>query len=379
MKEQYLACILILLLFTNSAWGQNANSAPPASQSSSAPTPPVRVIPPLGGLTDKEFAAISSCVPLAETVRSIAEQKSKGVPLEDVKKQYESLTDTNSRAVVLSLVEKAYAEKFVGAGFYSIRYLDQCAQKEANVASNRMGVANRCLSDAHIATTVSSLKKSGVSSDKAYEPFAEFVGTDAATIIDKIYRNPDPGEDAGVAEWKACVISSPTWTTNQKGNEVLLASTPSGYRIGAQNKTAQAVAEHLFPQGQSRSNWTERLSLEAFPDLIDHTPTQFQKAIQGPSESCKDGKVISTSVGEEGGYAFSLWSETCSGSPAGKTEFRFNKAIQGHDSLYLVEKSFLFEPSEAQSQQWQSYLASVKICDSTHSSQPCPSTDAWRP
>ena len=378
MKGHHLACALILFLCTSSAWGQNANSGPSVFQSSSAP-PPVPAIPPLGGLTDKEFAAITSCVPLADTVRSIAEQKSKGVRLEDVKKQYESQTDTNSRTVALNLVDKVYADNFRGAGLYSMRYLGQCAQKVANVAPNRLGVANSCLSNAHIAATASSLKKSGVSSDKAYEPFADFDGTIAASIIDKVYRSPDSAEDAGVAEWKACVISSPGWTSNQKGDEVLLAATPPGYQIGAQTKTDKVVAKHLYPQGESPSSWTEQLSLEAFLDLIDHTPTQFQKAIQGPSETCKDGKVISTSVGQEGGYAFALWSETCAASPGGKMEFRFNKVIQGHDNLYLVSKSFRFEPSEAQTQQCRAYLTSVKVCDSKKSGQPCPGTDAWRP
>jgi hypothetical protein len=136
---------------------------------------------------------------------------------------------------------------------------------------------------------------------------------------------------------------------------------------------------HLYPRSESASNWTERLSLEVFPELIDRTPSFFQKVIQGPSEACKGGKVISSSVGQEDGYAFALWSETCAGSSAGKTEFRFNKVIQGGDNLYLITRSFQSAPSEAQNQQYRSYLTSVRVCDLKRSSQPCPKTDAWHP
>lgn len=350
---------------------------PLISQAGSAPPPAVQSIPPLGGLADKEFTSMPLCVALSVSAWGFAESKQQGTPMENVKKLYDSQSDPTTKAFMLNLVDKVYADKFAAPGLYSIRYFDSCAQQKAGVAPNRMGVANSCLSRAYIAAKASGFKKSGVSADKAYEPFAEIYGTQAGAIVDKVYRSSDSNDNLGVEEWKACVIASPTWTTNQKGQEVLIAATPSGYKANDPVNTDKNVVQLLYPEGQSLSNWTERLSLEAFPELIDHTPTAFQKAIQGPSENCKDGKVTSTSIGEQDGYAFSLWSETCAGSE-GKTEFRFNKVIQGNDNLYLITRSFQIEPSEAQSQQSRSYLDSVKVCDSQRSGQPCPTTDAWR-
>lgn len=351
---------------------------PLLAKSTPAAPPTVKSIPPLGGLTDQQFEAVSHCVALGETVWTIADGKLKGVQLEDVKKPYDSQPDSPTKTAILHIVDRVYADTFVTPYAYSLRYFDQCAQKRSDASPEHLGVANSCLRNAYIAATASISKKKGTSSDKAYEPFAEFDGTMASTIIDKVYRSSEPGE-TGVTEWKACVTSSPTWTTNQKTQEFLLAAVPSGYQIDPQTKTEKMAVRAFYPKGESPGKWTERLSLEAFPELIDHTPTQFQKAIQGPSENCKAGKVTSSSVGEQDGYAFALWSETCVGSATGKTEFRFHKAIQGHDNLYLVTKSFQFEPAEAQRQQWRSYLDSVKVCDSTRSSQPCPTTDAWRP
>ena len=352
---------------------------PLISQSGSAPPPAVQSIPPLGGLTDKEFAATAPCVVLAVSVWGIAENKQRGVRLEDVKKQYESQPDSTTKTFMLGIVDKVYADKFGVPGPYSGRYLDLCARQKADVATNRMGVANSCLTNAYISAKASAFKKNGASSDKAYEAFAEIYGTQASSIVDKVYRGSDSSDDFGVEEWKACVISSPTWTTNQKGQEVVIAATPSGYKASDPIKTDKNVIQLLYPKGESPNNWTERLTLEAFPELIDHTPSAFQKAIQGPSENCKDGKVISSRVGQDDGYAFAVWSETCAGSSAGKTEFRFNKVIQGHDNLYVITRSFQFAPSEAQTQQFQSYLASVKVCDSKRSGQPCPTADAWHP
>jgi hypothetical protein len=351
---------------------------PLLSETSSAPPPAVKSIPPQGGYTDQELAAMPPCIAVGGVVWAFAEEKLKGVRLEDLKKRYESQPDTQSKATVLSLADRVYADNFVSPSAYSARYLDGCAQKKANVAPDRMGVANTCLRDAHIAYVASSSKKSGASAEKAYAPFADIYGTTASSIIDKVYRTSDPGE-GGVAEWKACVMSSPSWTTPQKGQEVLLASTPSGYQIGDHDNSEEIIVQHLYPEGESFKHWTERLDLAAFPGLVDRTPTAFQKAIQGPSTTCVDGKVISSSFGQEDGYAFALWYETCGGSPDGKKEFSFNKIIQGHESIYSITKSFKFEPTDAQAQQWRSYLGSVKVCDSTRSGQPCPTANAWRP
>jgi hypothetical protein len=348
---------------------------PLVAQSSTAPPPPVKTIPPQGGFTDQELAAMPTCVAVGGVVWAFAEEKLKGVRLEDLKKRYESQPDSPSKATVLSLADRVYGDNFVSPSAYSARYLDACAQKNANVAPDRMGVANTCLRDAHIAYVASSSKKSGASAEKAYEPFADIYGTIASSIIDKVYRSSDPAE-GGVAEWKACVMSSPSWTTPQKGLEVLLASTPSGYHIGDQEKTEEIIFERLYPKGESFKNWTEQLNLAAFPAFIDRTPTEAQRGIQGSSQTCK---VISSSIGQEDGYAFALWYETCAGSSNGKLEFRFTKIIQGHENLYTITKSFKFEPTDAQAQLWRSYLGSVKVCDSTRSGQPCPTTDAWRP
>jgi hypothetical protein len=351
---------------------------PQVAQSSTASPPPVKTILPLGGLTDQEFAAMPPCVALGEAVWGLSEEKLRGMRLEDVKKQYESQPDPQSKATLLSLADRVYADNFVSPTVYSTRYLDGCAQKKANVAPDRMGVANSCLRNAYFADVASVSKKSGTPAEKVYEPFADIYGTMASSIIDKVYRSSDPAE-GGVAEWKACVISSPTWTTPQKGQEVLLASTPSGYQIGDQEKTEEIIFERLYPKGESFKNWTEQLNLAAFPALVDRTPTVFQKGIQGPSQTCVDGKVISSSFGQEDGYAFALWYEACAGSRNGKLEFRFTKIIQGHENLYTITKSFKFEPTDAQAQLWRSYLGSVKVCDSTRSGQPCPTTDVWRP
>ena len=356
-----------------------SSSAPPPPQSNSAPRPPVQTIPPLGGLTDQEFAAMPPCVELAVSVWGIAENKLQGMSAENAKKQYESQLDPSTRNIMLGFVDRVYADKSGAPGLYSIRYLDSCAQQKAGVAPNRMGVGNSCLTNAYISAKASAFKKSGASSDKAYEPFAEIYGTQAGTIIDKVYRSPDSNEGLGLAEWKACVISSPTWTTPQRGEEVLLSSTPSGFQVGDQEKTEEIVFQRFYPKGESFKNWTEQLNLAAFPGLIDHTPTAFQKAVQGPSKTCVDGKVISSSVGQEDGYAFAQWYETCGGSRDGKSEFRFNKVIQGRENLYTITKTFKFEPTDAQAQQWRSYLDSVKVCDSKRSGQPCPTTDVWRP
>ncbi len=364
-----------------------AASTTQPSQSTAATAPDVQAIPPLGGLTEKEFAEMPTCVVIAVSVWGIAENKQIGTSLENMKKQYDSTPDPQAKAYMLNMVDRVYADKFALPGVYATRYLDSCAQQKAGIAPNRMGVANSCLRKGYIEAKASGYKQVGASADKAYAPFAEFDGTDAAAIVERVYRNPDSKEGLGVAELKACVISSPTWTTNEKGKEVVIVATPSGYKAGAETKfenaTDKGVVKSFFLASENPDHWTERLTISAYFGLGDHTPTAYQKAIQGPSEDCKDGKVISSSVGEEDGYAFALWSETCaassSDSSAGKTDFRLNKVIQGRDNLYMISREFHSTPSDAQVEQYRSYLTSVRVCDSKRSGQPCPTADAWQP
>jgi len=349
----------------------------PVKLANSPPPPQAKPDP----LTDTEVAGVAACVPAADLAWYLAEQKAKGVPLEDVKKRPESQPDSLTKSYALRLADAVYGESIRFPGVYAIRFFDVCARKTASGAPNRLGMANRCLSNAHIAAVANYGKKSGIASDRAYEPYAENFGTSASTIIDRVYRSPASDEDAGVREWKTCMASFSKW--NEEGDEVLLAATPSGYHIGFQsapNTAVKVVGRELYPAKESVDNWTEKLSVEIFPGLNDSTPTEFQKAIQAPSKTCKDGKVLSTSVGQDNGYAYSLWAETCPAvTPTGQTEFKFYKAIQGNDNFYLVSRTFRLGPSQAQIEQSGTYLASVTVCDSKRSGHPCPTTDVWRP
>ena len=55
-------------------------------------------------------------------------------------------------------------------------------------------------------------------------------------------------------------------------------------------------------------------------------------------------------------------------------EYTYFKAIQGNDSLYVLQKVFKYEPSRDEIVKWTLYLKNVSVCDSRIAERACPAT-----
>ena len=107
---------------------------------------------------------------------------------------------------------------------------------------------------------------------------------------------------------------------------------------------------------------------------VDTTPEQAQDILTNDWFNARaNSESNPVSDGTENGYSFVLWQLYCPlNSVTQKPEFTYMKAIQGNDSLYLVQVAFRFESSEADVTQWIKYLKDVKVCDSRISDRACP-------
>lgn len=157
-------------------------------------------------------------------------------------------------------------------------------------------------------------------------------------------------------------------------HETLLQDLPLGYRIDVQTRRGNMLLTEMVPQAETVGNWTEMVTTQIFLDLKNITPDRFQATLaKAWLEVCEDGTVSRISHGEEDGYAFSIWQQSCPLNPTtGKPENTWFKAIEGNDSFYLVHKAFRFEPSDQQVLRWMQYFRSVKVCDSRLADRPCP-------
>ncbi len=64
------------------------------------------------------------------------------------------------------------------------------------------------------------------------------------------------------------------------------------------------------------------------------------------------------------GYTTMTWRMSCPlNRQSGKPEITWFKAIAGHDSFYVVQKAFKFEPAAEKAAEWVAYLNKVSVCD----------------
>lgn len=170
----------------------------------------------------------------------------------------------------------------------------------------------------------------------------------------------------------AAALASPCFA--QTAAETLLRAPPAGYEVERELADDNTVTTRMLPSGQNASDWTELVTTHIFLGRKGADPERFQLAMAAAWLGlCPDGTAARAMRGRENGYAFSIWSQTCPLNPVtGKPESTWTKAIEGNDSFYLVQKSFRFEPSDAQVRESIEYFRSVRVCDPRLPARRCP-------
>lgn len=170
------------------------------------------------------------------------------------------------------------------------------------------------------------------------------------------------------------LLAAPSICLAELTNENLLQNLPKGYKIDFQTKQGNMIITEMVPQAETVENWTEMVTTQIFLGMKSATPEQFQASVaKSWLAACKGGEAAPITKGEENGYAFSIWLQTCPLNPStGKPEKTWFKAIKGNDSFYVVQKAFKFDPSEDQVTQWMRYFRSVMVCDSRAADRACP-------
>lgn len=159
-----------------------------------------------------------------------------------------------------------------------------------------------------------------------------------------------------------------------EASETFLRSLPAGYEVERELADEKTVTTRMLPSGQNASDWTELVTTHVFLGRKGADPERFQLAMAAAWLGiCTDGTAARVERGTENGYAFSIWSQTCPLNPVtGRPESTWSKAIEGNDSFYLVQKSFRFEPSDAQVRESIEYFRSVIVCDPRLPERQCP-------
>jgi hypothetical protein len=156
-------------------------------------------------------------------------------------------------------------------------------------------------------------------------------------------------------------------------NENLLVAVPKGYKPDYNAKNARGIITEMVPQGESVKAWTEMLTVQIFFRSKPGPEAFKQRIAQGWIKACKGASAHPIAQGQENGYPFAVWMLACPrNAQTGKPEWTWFKAIQGNDSLYVVQKAFKFEPAREQVIAWTKYLKGVSVCDTRLPERHCP-------
>ena len=163
-------------------------------------------------------------------------------------------------------------------------------------------------------------------------------------------------------------------------NETLLQAIPDGFVIGHSADNGRDAISEFVPRGETVENWHRMLTVQTQRGRGHVTPAQLH-AVLGDlwKAACPGSRVTSLTSGEQNGYPVGLWIQWCPFNVAtGMPEHTLLKAIQGRDSLYLVQAAMRARPTDEQLAEQARWLSRASVCDTRQPAQACP-TETLKP
>lgn len=170
------------------------------------------------------------------------------------------------------------------------------------------------------------------------------------------------------------LATCPALAAEPLADEILLQVVPDGFVIGHAADNGREAITELVPRGETVRDWSRMLTVQVMRGRGHVTPAQFRAAIgEAWLQACPDGRVAAMSSAAENGYPTGVWVQECPRNPAtGKPEYTSFKAIQGHDSLYVLQAARRAVPTDAELAEQARWLQATWACDSRRPGQACP-------
>jgi hypothetical protein len=177
---------------------------------------------------------------------------------------------------------------------------------------------------------------------------------------------------AALALTLASLYGGESWA--QLKDETLVATIPTGFKIGSQASHERMTTLEWVRESESLQNWTEMVTVQVDRGINRMTPPQvLQSTGKKWLPTCKGSAANQIPDGQANGYPVSMLVVHCPlNAVTGKPEATVLRVIKGNDALYIVQKTFRFEPSNDQIGQIMKYLNGVNVCDTRGTEHPCP-------
>ena len=164
--------------------------------------------------------------------------------------------------------------------------------------------------------------------------------------------------------------------------ERLLMNAPAGWSTVPVQRGEKMVVSRLFPPGESDVQWSEAITVQAYPQS-DQSARSFVEGIIAYSrdncEAAGPGPVAET---QNNGYPSATVTVTCTrGRTSGLGSFALIQAIRGRDALYVVQRQWrgpAFSKDQAPAfppdmlKHWGEFARTVSLCDARNGRHPCP-------
>ena len=181
--------------------------------------------------------------------------------------------------------------------------------------------------------------------------------------------------------WLAgCATEDPAITSQT--TELLLIQPPANFKRIYQLNSANSRMSDFIPDEESVAEWSTRLTLESFSDLVDADPIgMLQGEVEQDQDRCNFVQNFNLFSGLENNYATSVRLYMCGENAFAKRgEIKLIKAIQGNDFFYLIKLLKRLDPftknqpdiAQEEIAAWSAYLRQVSLCDTAREEHPCP-------
>jgi hypothetical protein len=160
-------------------------------------------------------------------------------------------------------------------------------------------------------------------------------------------------------------------------SETLLLRLPEGFKVGYQ----RGNMTEWVPSLETVEDWSELVTLSVYKANSKVNQVQFLQGIaSGWMQQCPETPPPHLYTGQTNGYAVSMMLLACPKlKSTGKPETTGFRAIQGTQSLYIVQRAFRSTPTQEQVARTMSYLGTVTVCDRSSLGHPCPGSLSAQP
>ncbi|PKF48787.1 hypothetical protein [Enterovibrio nigricans] len=150
----------------------------------------------------KEAVKLSYCDDLANTAYQVSNDKLNGVSKQT---QFAAISGDDSAQIKGALIDDIYRGDIKSSWQYSTNVFSECAQKVADIPTDRVEIASLCAQKSLVARGAADMYQSGKVILDTYTAFAPYKTVRPFTVIEDVYDEGLSRAQASKQAWQECM------------------------------------------------------------------------------------------------------------------------------------------------------------------------------